>query len=231
MPARINNPGQPLAPEELAAIERRLGVRQLPSDYRSFLLTHNGGTPTPGWFRYGKDPRDVAEITQFWTAAEMESETKALGSAGVPNLLVSIGTVSDEDLLLLSLAAKHQGAVFWNPNHDDPADLDRFADSFDKLLAGLDYVDSTKPWMMLIDNNDLEGLKSWLDAGGSAQAEDDIVMGRSALEHATYLGRNDMVELLLARRETASRGGSSGGERMGGVVPQLGAGLLTPPRT
>jgi len=66
-------------------------------------------------------------------------------------------------------------------------------------LARLDYVDGTKPWMVLIDHNDLAGLRRWLDGGGSAQAEEDIVMGISALEYAESLSRHDMVALLTSR--------------------------------
>ncbi len=45
-------------------------------------------------------------------------------------------------------------------NREDisPEDLVRVAESFDRFLTSLDYVEDTKPWMMLIDNNDVESL-------------------------------------------------------------------------
>jgi cell wall assembly regulator SMI1 len=207
MTARITNPAQPLTPEQLRTVERRLGI-ELPGDYQSFLLAHDGGEPTPNWFRYGENTEDVAQITRFWSASDMESQTSNLRNYGVPRHLISIGEVSGENILLLSLAPQEQGAVLWNPSNEemDPAELVRVADSLDKLLAGLDYPETTKPWMMFIDNNDVDGLRQWLDAGGSAQARDDIVLGITALEHAAFQGRLDMVKLLVSRGANGRRG-------------------------
>ena len=209
MPARLNNPGSPVSPDWLREIEQRLGV-QLPAEYRSFLLASNGGEPSPGWFHYGNDDGEWAEVTQFWSAESMESETQRLHEylegfddhpkQGVPRY-VAIGTVGQEDALVISVARQDHGVVLWNASTEtfEPSDLIRVADSFAALLASLDYVEATKPWMMLIDNNDLDGLRRWLDAGGNAQAEEDLVIGYSALEWAQSWERHDMVELLMSR--------------------------------
>jgi hypothetical protein len=138
----------------------------------------------------------------------MESETQRLreyleGDHPVKGVTryVSIGTVSQEDALVISVSPQDHGVVYWNASTEyfEPSELTRVAGSFAALLANLDYVEGTKPWMMLIDNNDLDGLRRWLDAGGNAQAEEDLVIGFSALEWAQVSERHDMVALLMSR--------------------------------
>jgi cell wall assembly regulator SMI1 len=199
MATTIKTSSPPISTAELQAIEKRLGIA-LPEDYRAFLLTHNGGVPNPGWFKHGDDEGDVAPITQFHSAAEMETETLALRDY-VSRHFVSIGAVSDEMVLMISVALHKAGSVFWNPSNDDieAANFVRIADSFDKLLAQLDYVEGSKPWMPLIDANDVAGLTQWIDAGGDAQAEDELVTGISAVEHAACEGRVEIVALLMQR--------------------------------
>jgi hypothetical protein len=200
MPAQITSQTPPISAEQLREVEQRLGI-VLPDDYRAFLLAHNGGEPKPGWICYGEDESDVAEITKFYAAAEVETETNELREHRVPNIYIPIGAVFDEEVLVLSVSKKKPETVFWNASNDnfDRDNFIRLANSFDELLAKLDYVEATKPWMMLVDNNDLTGLTQWLDSGGSAGVSDEAVTGMSAIEHAALTGRLDMVTLLLAR--------------------------------
>ena len=52
MPIRtIKDPEQPLTASDLDGLESRLKIT-LPSDYRAFLLKHNGGHPIPSRFKY-----------------------------------------------------------------------------------------------------------------------------------------------------------------------------------
>jgi hypothetical protein len=197
MAAEIRNPGPPLSREQLNEIERRLGVT-LPTEYASFLLTFNGGDPAPGWIHFGDGDGDYAEVTQFWSAEMMASETQSLREylEGFNNHLGS-----EEDALVISVSPQNHGVVFWNASTEtfEPSDLTRVADSFTALLDRLDYVEDTKPWMMLIDNNDLDGLRRWLDTGGNPLAKEDTVIGFSALEWAQSWERHDMVALLMSR--------------------------------
>lgn len=207
MTPRIMDSGLPVAPDDLQKAEHRLNV-ELPKDYRSFLLAQNGGKPTPAWFRHGEDSSEVAEITRFFSLEEVEEETKNLRRDVDSRDFIAIGTSSDTDLLMLSIAAEHHGAVFWNWSDEsaDPDDFIRVAESFEQLLTTLDYPESTRPWMMLIDNDDVEGLRQWLDNGGDVQARDDVVTGMTALEHAAYTGRLEIVKLLISRGVKPRRG-------------------------
>jgi hypothetical protein len=201
MTPRITDSGLPLSLDDLQKAEQRLNV-QLPNDYRSFLLTHNGGKLTPAWFRHGKDPSDVAEITRFFSLEEVETETRSLRRVLDSHDFIVIGTsAEDTDRLMLSAAPAHRGAVFWHTGHEDadPNGFIRVADSIEHLFTTLDYPESTKPWMALIDNDDVEGLRQWLDNGGDVQASDEVVLGITALEHAAYTGRLEIVKLLVTR--------------------------------
>src|SRR5688572_134677 len=104
MPPRMPHYLDPPSPDELAGTERRLGL-ELPADYRAFLLSCNGGPPVPGWLRHGDSDEDFAQVTQLWSLAQMETETRALQRHTKARRFVSIGAVSDEDQLLLSLSA------------------------------------------------------------------------------------------------------------------------------
>jgi hypothetical protein len=200
MTTRITESAPRISETQLREVEQRLAI-VLPDDYRAFLLAYNGGRPMPGWVRYSDDESEVADLTQFYSASEVETETTGLRKYRVPNFYVPIGAVSDEESVVLSLSKKDCGAVFWNASNDnfDRDNFIRLADSFGELFAKLDYVEATKPWMMLIDNNNLAGLTQWLDGGGSANAADDMVTSMSAIEHAALTGRLEMVALLLAR--------------------------------
>jgi hypothetical protein len=200
MTLRITESGPSLSPDDLKAAEHRLNVH-LPDVYRTFLLANNGGKPTPAWFRRGTDPIDVAEITRFFSLEEVETETQSLRQEAGSDDFIAMGMSSDIDRLALSTASDQRGAIFWNSSGDDaqPDDFIRVADSVTHLLTSLDYPESAKPWMMLIDNDDVEGLRQWIDSGGDVQAHDDVVTGITALEHAARTGRMEIVKLLVSR--------------------------------
>src|SRR5205823_6571780 len=207
MTPRLTASGPPLTLADLQAAEHRLNVA-LPDDYRALLLANNGGKPRPAWFRHGKGPSEVAEITRFFSLDEVETHTEDLRRGFSTADFIAIGMSSDTDLLMLSTVAEHRGTVLWNPSEEytSPDPFIRISDSICHLLANLDYPQSTKPWMMLIDNDDREGLQQWLDSGGDVQAGDDVVLGITALEHAAATGRLEIVKLLV-NRGAKPRGG------------------------
>lgn len=55
-----------------------------------------------------------------------------------------------------------------------------------------------QPWIALIDNGDLAGLRKWLDGGGDANAPGKKD-GESPLDHAASAGEVAMVQLLIER--------------------------------
>jgi hypothetical protein len=61
---RLVDPGPPLTPERLTALEAETGV-QLPAIYRRFLLRTNGGRPDPNWFRVSNWPGRASQVQWF----------------------------------------------------------------------------------------------------------------------------------------------------------------------
>ena len=200
MTPQITDSGALLSLDDLTAAEHRLNFR-LPDDYRTFLLANNGGKPTPAWFRHGAGPAGVAEITRLFSLVEVETETHDFRRELRSDAFIAIGMSSETDRLLLSTASEQPGAVFLNSCDEqaEPSAFIRLADSVQQLLTSLDYPESTKPWMRLIDNNDVEDLRQWIDDGGDVQARDDAVAGLTALEHAASTGRLEIVKLLVSR--------------------------------
>src|SRR6516165_10456631 len=118
MTPQITDSGSPLSLDDLKTAEHRLNFR-LPDDYRTFLLSNNGGKATPAWFRCGKGPGDVAEIARFFSLLEVEIETHDLRQELCSDDFIAIGLSSETDRLLLSTASERPGAVFLNSCSED----------------------------------------------------------------------------------------------------------------
>src|SRR5262249_43624326 len=56
-----------------------------------------------------------------------------------------------------------------------------------------------QPWVALIDKQDLEGLRRWLDEGGDPNAPGRDKKGEAPLDYAAVWGTEGMVRLLLER--------------------------------
>ncbi len=74
------------------------------------------------------------------------------------------------------------------------------ASSFDALLEILGYPGEKPPeWLTLVQDGDLDGLRRWLDRAISRLREQDE-WGWTALDHAVFEGRWEVVDYLLEKR-------------------------------
>lgn len=142
-----NSPPQP-SEAELAAVERLLRS-PLPPEYRAFLQSQNGGTPTPDNFLIpgeGKLPQRYY-VNRFLSVKFPETETDLVGyyrffvrERGIlPAHLLPIADDYGGDLYCLSLSASDYGKVYYL-DHEETDDTGRpaltlIAESFDRLLA------------------------------------------------------------------------------------------------
>jgi hypothetical protein len=135
----LRDSAEPVSPDQLAQIEKSLGLC-LPADYRSFLLRANGGVPEPKGFRYtvvdkdeGTRCRHKAKVTRFDAASQLEVPF------GFPSWLLPIAIVADAHeggLLCIAAKGKRQGRVYYWPEQEIGEEtLHRVADSFDSFLA------------------------------------------------------------------------------------------------
>jgi hypothetical protein len=142
-----------LSESRLADFEKNLGYR-LPEDYRKYLLSHNGGTPNPGFFTseyWGELSVDVFygfHDGPYWTRLEpaLVNWTESLPLGYLP-----IGCDIAGNAICISLFGDSRGALFLGEVHgrldvNQPCDtpiFDWLAPSFQELLNMLAHETSS----------------------------------------------------------------------------------------
>jgi cell wall assembly regulator SMI1 len=104
--------------EQIAQAERQLGV-SLPSDYRDFLLAHNGGHPRPNVFPlFGNKSGDQAMLEWFFGIHSGENynlmDEASYFRDRVPRNLLPIAADPGGNLICLSVSGPDRGIIyFW----------------------------------------------------------------------------------------------------------------------
>jgi hypothetical protein len=206
MALTLDNRGPPLSSEELAAVERRLGI-DLPDDYRAFLLEQNGGAPYPSQFLgEGGHPLRITRFLSVGLAGPGPPDPNDFEATvafhrdelELPPHLVPIGLVDYEDFLLLSVAGEDRGTVYYWYLIESGFDGSHFGkafNSFPELLASL--KDYNPEWVRKIETGDIEGVRGWLDAGGDVNASGDNDW--RPLDYARMYKQAEIAKLLRAR--------------------------------
>ncbi len=156
----ISESYQPLQEADILRLEQELRA-ELPRDYRSFLLAHNGGTPDPDVFIIGGDPEDEDVVSQFLGIQQGEYEDlfNLLGvfRGRIPDNLLPVARDPFGNLICLSITGENRGKVyFWDHEEEamegevpDYRNVSWIADSFksflDSLRAGTDTLSDTTP--------------------------------------------------------------------------------------
>lgn len=104
----------PLSPNDLAEVEAKIGL-PLPEEYKSFLLTHNGGRPVLDGVRHNGEHFDF--IGHFYAVrGEMYYDDLVRQIAEhegmIPKGYLPIGESPGGDVFCLSLKKPTEGAVF-----------------------------------------------------------------------------------------------------------------------
>lgn len=154
MAVTIHSSQGPLREQDLAAVERQLGIR-FPEDYRAFMLRYNGGRPEPDGFDIawaegqpaGEDWKTscFGWLYSVWDRDEVNLlESNQVAFAGrIPRDTVAIGDDAGGNPILLALAGPYQGKVlFWCMDYEARdgetpgyGNVGVIADSFDDFLA------------------------------------------------------------------------------------------------
>jgi cell wall assembly regulator SMI1 len=99
----------------VAALERSLGVDSLPSCYREFLLTHNGGQPKEGEFKV--EGWGVTVIQEFFglstrtKSAEISGNIAALEDV-LPDGVIPIGCDPGGNMICLDVTGPSFGRLY-----------------------------------------------------------------------------------------------------------------------
>lgn len=121
MPVRFKSP--PLVTQEVLDHAAKALKVTLPADYARFLLTVNGGVPTPrklvidaGEYTIDRlysvsaaPPKKASAIAS--ELVPMNRSLREEGEPALPNDLLAIGLVNGEDILVLAVRGKAAGAV------------------------------------------------------------------------------------------------------------------------
>jgi hypothetical protein len=147
----------PLTEEVLRATEERLGI-VLPEEYRSFLLIHNGGHPTPDVFKFGTHSGRYSDSCVAWFLAIYDGEYSnfetyfmryKLHQQRLPSELVAIARDPGGNLVCIAVDGAQKGAIFFWDHEQECGDGDRptfsnvylIADSFSAFLSSLHTVE------------------------------------------------------------------------------------------
>lgn len=123
--------------------------RPLPSDYRTFLLTHNGGHLAPNWW-----PPEVSDADfgahDFYSLGDVGHDSlhwiRETFSGRIPAHLLVIGDDANGNQLCLSLDQSEHGRIYFFDHEreldddypPDPKLFTAIAESFTELLATLE---------------------------------------------------------------------------------------------
>lgn len=122
----IKNAGSSVSVERLAQVEERLGVH-FAVDYRSFLLKHNGGIPSPNRFKFKEVKGDYSDSLVYRFLAidtekfNLEREVE-IYAGRIPDHLVPIAADPFGNVICIAVAGPSAGAVyFWD--HEEEGDV------------------------------------------------------------------------------------------------------------
>lgn len=140
---KIDNPGRSISESELDKISSEIGL-ELPTDYKDFLLTYNGGSPEPDAFPIKGHEEGVGTL-QIFFGIDREIESSCLKwnyeeyKDRIPNSYLPIACSDTNDLICLVLSQNQYGSVvFWDAmdevSKDNLDNVYEIADSFTQLL-------------------------------------------------------------------------------------------------
>ncbi len=148
MSVEIEDSYEPISESKLTGFESELGIK-LPSDYRNFLLKHNGGRPHPNVFDVLVEGSILRTgVNRFLGFSDSESETFSnyfeVYADRIPKNLFPIATGLSVDLICLSIRGEDYGKVYyWDHNWEvtdgepDYRNIHLIADNFADFLNKL----------------------------------------------------------------------------------------------
>ena len=149
----FSNIGPPVSEEDVALFEALLGDR-LPERYRIFLLSINGGKPTPAAFPIYDNPDTKHGLLNYLFSLNSDDSNDLADKSEIYFGLISaellpIGSDPDGNIICLAIGGDTQGAVyFWvhkhaaaegeTPNYQN---IYLVANDFNELLETLDELE------------------------------------------------------------------------------------------
>ena len=147
----INEPYQPATEYDVSSLENKLGI-SLPSDYRQFLFSYNGGgRPDPCLFPIAGNTADDHGIVEWLYVINVEDQFDLVDVIEVyeerlPPELLPIAEDPGGNLICLSVSGPNRGKVyFWDHEGEGKSgeastysNVYYVADSFQAFIDSLD---------------------------------------------------------------------------------------------
>lgn len=141
--------GEPATVEAIEAFEKRHDIR-LPDDYRSFLVSQNGGRPEMASrvFTFQKEDGSISDSLVDWFSGLIESEDYSLEEDfsvyedRIPSGMLPIACDPFGNRILLGVRTPSvSGLWFWDheiePMNIRESGIYKIADSFEQFVEGL----------------------------------------------------------------------------------------------
>lgn len=141
MPTTISDAGRQLREQDLQKLEKSLNAK-LPNAYRQFLLSNNGGVPTPDTIDVAglsESPTDVQEFFGLGTELE-ESDVRwnrRTYAKSIAKDALPIACDSGGNIFTLSMAGDAAGTISYWDLSTRPAMSFKVAQSFSEFLQKL----------------------------------------------------------------------------------------------
>jgi cell wall assembly regulator SMI1 len=182
--------------KDIVNLEKHLGLT-LPPAYRSFLLEHNGGEPTPASFTT-QDGEHGSRVRFFYGIAtskyySLKTNTKVF-SDRLPAGYIAIASDDAGNLVVLNSKPGSPGDVLFFDHETE--DLAPIADTFDSFIEGLHESDEepASAFDQAIDTEDLSYFRQRIASGGIASIVDEF--DRPAILVAALWGKLNVLKFL-----------------------------------
>lgn len=177
----------------------------LPKEYRTFLLTHNGGAPEPSNVKIiESDVQWIYGIHNGENWASLEQHIKTYENR-LPSKTLPIANDSCGNIYLLSLRNDSFGEIwFWDHENESDEIADEYFENTTKVnLSFPEFLSELYEWISpseietdkIIRTNDLNSLKTLLENGYDINSEDEY--NRTLLENAVVQIKPELIKLLL----------------------------------
>ncbi|MDF1740773.1 MAG: SMI1/KNR4 family protein [Verrucomicrobiales bacterium] len=170
-----------ISEEDIVRLERELG-KDLPRQYRKFLLRENGGIPN----EEGKERFKILfgiydgsnNLALHWRETREE----------LPDGILAIGESLNEDYIFLDI---NDGSVY--------LDGERIASGFDEFTRqNFISTESTASAAELINDRSFAELAARIDAG-TLDIDAEAKFGKTLIQYSAWLGKDEAVKFLAER--------------------------------
>jgi len=180
---------------------------KLPEDYRAFLLSFNGGVPSPE--NFDMKGEGACSIHEFYGIDVAHSEKGLSGAIAtfhgrIKKGFIPIAADPYGNQICICISGRNRGKVyFWDHEYEGRIfyfrQITLIADSFNKFINNIYEYESAdeSPITRIVRLGSVDDVVELLESGYQIESLDKY--GRSILETCAIHARNDVIELLVQR--------------------------------